>query len=122
MGNAVVLGKSFEPAVQRDAGETPVSRNDEQAASKIQSESEPLLAQALRSRSIEIPPAPTQRRPYSLSEPNGTNQDPIVGSSSAPTSNKNQETLSYSVDPSESGKAVFRHKVSQNLAKLQAKV
>jgi len=37
MGNTVGPGKSFEPAAQRDAGETPMNRYYEQMASKIQS-------------------------------------------------------------------------------------
>ena len=53
MGNTVGPGKSFESAVQRDAGETPMNQNDEQTISKIQSESEPLLVQEIRMRQNE---------------------------------------------------------------------
>ena len=34
MGNTVGMGKSLEPAVQRDTGEMPMNRNDEQTAPK----------------------------------------------------------------------------------------
>jgi len=51
MGNTVRPGKSFEPAAQRDAGEMPMNRNDEQTTPKVQSESDskPLLAQEIKS-------------------------------------------------------------------------
>jgi len=61
MGNTVGPGKSFESAEQRDAGETPMNRKDEQTASKTQSETERLLSQEIRSLSIEIPLRPNHR-------------------------------------------------------------
>jgi len=77
-----------------------MNRNDEQMASKIQSKLEPLLAQEIWSHCIKIPPGPKQRWDQS-----GFQSRLFM----SPTSNQNQEMLSYLVNPSELGEAIFCH-------------
>ena len=64
------------------------------------------------SRYIKIPLGQTETALLSIwtkVDQSGSQSRLFVGTS-APTSNQNQETLSYSLDPSESGDAVFRHR------------
>jgi len=62
MGNLVSPGKSDEQSAERDAEETPMSRNSSgESVSQKSSEMEQLLVQQIRSRSIEIPTGPAKR-------------------------------------------------------------